>query len=257
MNEIIITPLGTVSPYSKYNMNCPGFFIEYNNYKILLDCGNGITRLLKFPNDLYDLNVIITHFHKDHFSDLGSLQYASYVYHNLGLLNDKINIYLPKNDFNYNKASIVANIESFSNYFDIDDSSSIFLDDLNITFEDNKSHSINSFMVKLQNQNFKIIYTSDVGITNFDKLINFCKNADLIICESTFLKSHNKNIDTHLSAYDASILAKKADAKKLLLTHFWPEEDKNLYLKEAKLNFENVEIAKEGKKLILRRNDYE
>lgn len=94
MSKIIITPLGTISPYTKGNMNCPGFLVEYNSKKILLDCGNGITRLLNFPNDLKDLNVIITHYHKDHFGDLGALQYASYVYHNLGLLDKKINIYI-------------------------------------------------------------------------------------------------------------------------------------------------------------------
>ena len=59
MSKIIITPLGTISPYTKGNMNCPGFLVEYNSKKILLDCGNGITRLLNFPNDLKDLNVIL------------------------------------------------------------------------------------------------------------------------------------------------------------------------------------------------------
>ena len=52
MSKIIITPLGTISPYTKGNMNCPGFLIEYNNKKILLDCGNGITRLLDLRKDL-------------------------------------------------------------------------------------------------------------------------------------------------------------------------------------------------------------
>ena len=31
MNEIIITPLGTVSPYPKKGMNCPGYLIEYKS----------------------------------------------------------------------------------------------------------------------------------------------------------------------------------------------------------------------------------
>lgn len=39
----------------------------------------------------------------------------------------------------------------------------------------------------------------------------------------------------------------------LLLTYFWPEEDKELYLEEATQNFHNTEVAIEGKKLILRR----
>jgi ribonuclease BN (tRNA processing enzyme) len=45
-NEIVVTPLGTVSPYCKDDKNCPGFLIEINDKRILLDCGSGITRLL-------------------------------------------------------------------------------------------------------------------------------------------------------------------------------------------------------------------
>ena len=234
-------------------MNCPGFLVEYNNKKILLDCGNSITRLLNFPNDLKDLNVIITHYHKDHFGDIGALQYASYVYHNLGLLDKKVKIYLPKNDIGFNKTSITSNCESYSDYYDIDNSCSFLIDDLDITFADNNSHTIESYMVKLQNKDFKIIYTSDIGTTNLSNLVDFCKDADLIICGSSFLQKHNANSKTHMTAHDAGILASKSNTQKLLLTHFWPEEDKRLYLEEAKQIFENVEVAEESKKIILRR----
>lgn len=253
MSKIEIIPLGTVSPYPKENMNCPGFLIKYNNKNVLLDCGNGITRLLKLPKDLENLNVIITHYHKDHFGDIGALQYASYVYHNLGILNSKIKIYLPENDINFSKQMIISSPESYAEYFDINDNFSFSVDDLNVSFKDNNSHSIESFIVKLQNKDFKIVYTSDVGITNFNALIDFCKDADLLICESSFLKRHNSNSKAHLTAYDASILAKKSNSKKLLLTHFWPEEDKNSYLNEAMQNFQNVEASHENKKLVLER----
>lgn len=253
MSKIEIIPLGTVSPYPKENMNCPGFLIKYNNKNVLLDCGNGITRLLKLPKDLENLNVIITHYHKDHFGDIVALQYASYVYHNLGILNSKIKIYLPENDINFSKQMIISSPESYAEYFDINDNFSFSVDDLNVSFKDNNSHSIESFMVKLQNKDFKIVYTSDVGITNFNALIDFCKDADLLICESSFLKRHNSNSKAHLTAYDASILAKKSNSKKLLLTHFWPEEDKNSYLNEAMQNFQNVEASHENKKLVLER----
>ena len=253
MSKIEIIPLGTVSPYPKENMNCPGFLIKYNNKNVLLDCGNGITRFLKLPKDLENLNVIITHYHKDHFGDIGALQYASYVYHNLGILNSKIKIYLPENDINFSKQMIISSPESYAEYFDINDNFSFSVDDLNVSFKDNNSHSIESFMVKLQNKDFKIVYTSDVGITNFNALIDFCKDADLLICESSFLKRHNSNSKAHLTAYDASILAKKSNSKKLLLTHFWPEEDKNSYLNEAMQNFQNVEASHENKKLVLER----
>jgi len=253
MSKIIITPLGTISPYTKGNMNCPGFLIEYNGKKLLLDCGNGITRLLNFPTDLKDLNIIITHYHKDHFGDLGILQYASFVYHNLGLIDNKIKIYLPANEFAFNKDSIISNEESYSEYIDITNGYSFNIGDLNISFEDNNSHTIESYMIKLQNENFKIIYTSDIGTTNLNQLIEFCKNADLIICESSFLKKHDSKSKTHMTAYDAGTLAKEANAKKLLLTHLWPEEHKSEYLKEAKQIFNNTEVAKEGKKIVLKK----
>ena len=56
-----------------------------------------------------------------------------------------------------------------------------------------------------------------------------------------------------MTAYVAGVLASKANAKRLLLTHFWPEEDKKLYLEEALQSFYNVEAAVENKKIILRK----
>ena len=197
--------------------------------------------------------MIITHYHRDHFGDIGSICYASYVYHNLGLLNNKINIFLPKNDYDFNKKSIVSSKESYAKYFDITDSYSFFIDDLKITFHDNKSHTIEAFMVKLQNKAFKIIYTSDIGTSNLTDLISFCKDADLIICESSLLRRYNSNSSTHMTAYDAGLLANNSNAKKLLLIHFWPEEDKKIYLEESKEVFNDAEVAEENKTLILKK----
>lgn len=138
---------------------------------------------------MQNLKVIITHYHKDHIGDIGVIQYASYVNHNLGTINDKIQIYLPKNEFRFNKAAIIFNHESYSDYFNIENNYSFYIDDLKVSFEDNNSHTIESYMVKLQNQDFKIVYTSDIGTSKFEQLIEFCQNSDLIICESSFLKN--------------------------------------------------------------------
>ncbi len=82
MNELIITPLGTVSPMCYKNKNCPGFLIESEDKKILLDCGNGVSRLFDMENDLKDLIIIISHLHKDHYSDLSCFGYESYTEQN-------------------------------------------------------------------------------------------------------------------------------------------------------------------------------
>ena len=103
------------------------------------------------------------------------------------------------------------------------------------------------------NNDFKIIYTADIGTSSFESLIDFCLDADLIICESSLLKKYNSNSSTHMRAYDAGRLAKMANARRLLLTHFWPEEDIREYLMEAKEVFSNVDEALEGKKLVLKK----
>ena len=56
-----------------------------------------------------------------------------------------------------------------------------------------------------------------------------------------------------MTAYEAGLLANNSNAKKLLLTHFWPEEDKKIYLEEAKEVFSDVELAEENKTLILKK----
>ena len=91
--------------------------VEGAGKKFLLDCGNGISRLLNFPDDLENLKIFISHYHKDHYGELGIIQYVSYVYHNLGLLEHPIEIYLPEDDFGFAKEEILNNKETFSYYF--------------------------------------------------------------------------------------------------------------------------------------------
>lgn len=277
MNELIVTPLGTVSPYPKGNKNCPGFLIEYNGYKVLLDCGEGVSSLLNLPNDFNNLIIIISHLHKDHYSGLSGIGYASYVYKNLGYIDKKIPVYIPGGDLPKNKKSyyydngwgeqikVEKKLQDFEylndygdeNYLDFktyrsNNNFSILHGNMKINFCKNP-HNLNTCSTKLQAGDFTIVYSADTGYNN-NRLTKFSKNADLLICESTFLKGQNKSNDNHLYAYEAGKIAAYANVKKLLLTHFWPEIDKELYVSEAKEYFENTEAAIEGKKLVLRRN---
>ncbi|MCI8588450.1 MAG: MBL fold metallo-hydrolase [Bacilli bacterium] len=252
MSQIKITALGTISPYCKLNRNCPSFMIEVGDQKILLDCGNGSSRLLNFPEDLKNLHIFITHYHKDHYGDLGAIQSASFTNYNLGIIKDPINIYLPEEDYNKRKETILLDEESYATFHNINENTNIKIKEVDLSFADNNSHTIKSYMVQLKIGNLKIVYTSDVGNTNLNHLINFCKDADLLISESSLLRKHQSKLTTHLTAYEAGKIAALSGTKRLLLTHFWPEEDPRLYLQEAKENFQNVTLAKEGKKMILR-----
>lgn len=239
--------LGSISPYLKGKKNCPGYLVLKNNNKILLDCGNGITRLMSFPKDIINLNVIISHLHKDHYGDLLSLAYATYVYHNLGILKKRINVYLPKFcnkeeeiDYNY----LINFNENYLNFIFYKEDSIINIDDIRITFAKNP-HPVTTYSVKLESDEKVLVYSSDTGYEN-NSLLTFARGADLLICESTYLLSQ-KSGDNHLTAYEAAMIAKNSDVSKLLLTHFWSEINAKKYEKEAKTVFKNVKAAKEGK----------
>ena len=271
MSDVFVTPLGTVSPYPKGDKNCPGFFIEYGDNKILLDCGNGCTRLLNLPEDLKKLRIFISHLHPDHYGDLLSLIQAIKVYDRFGFVENDINIYIPDDDRVTERIcldgddwdtphSVNTNILDFRLIRDLTEKgpfrfnefipSSLEFDDITLT-SITVPHQISSYAIKVATPDGVIVYSSDTGTRN--NLAYFAKDCDLFICEATFLKGQYRAEDAHLYAWEAATIAKNAGVKKLLLTHFWPEIDKEKYLDEAKSIFENVEVAEEGKKLVLRR----
>lgn len=241
--------LGSVSPYCKGNSNCPGYLIYRNNNKILLDCGSGITSLMNMPNDLENLTIIISHYHKDHYSDIFSLGYASYCYHKMGLLDKKIKVYIPsmnKDEEGYEDYQLIENFKE--SYFDIevyDDSSKIYVDDNEISFF-KVSHSIKSYSCRIKNSDFSLVYTGDTGYKNIDEYIDFCRNSDYLLGESTYLEFDNKSDENHLHVEETAKIALLSNVKMLILTHFWPEHNKHEYLVEAKKIFENTLVAEEN-----------
>lgn len=81
------------------------------------------------------------------------------------------------------------------------------------------------------------------------RIIPFVKNADILISEATFLdelKATAKDYG-HLTAKQAAEIAKKANAKKLILTHISQRYDKksDAILREAKKVFKNSTVAKD------------
>lgn len=273
MNELIVTPLGTVSPNCYKDLNCPGYLVENNGCKVLLDCGNGISRLLELPNDFENLIIIISHLHKDHYGDILSLGYASYIAHNLGYLKKRIKVYIPKpdmydgyvtyyiNEYPYRRHGQIPLVdyqflmsfgnEHFLEFITYDNKTEIIHGDMKLSFKNNP-HQINTYSTKIETDRHMIVYSSDTGFQG-NSLETFAQNAELLICESTFLRGQMRIGNNHLYAYEAGEIANKANVDKLLLTHFYPNLDKELYVKEAKQNFKNTEAAMEGKKLILRR----
>ena len=243
--KTILMPLGTVAPYPKDNKNCPGFLVKHGDYNILFDCGNGCVRNMNIPDDLKNLKIFITHLHPDHYGDLNSLLQTIGVYKNYGFIKDKIQLFIP-NGFGDN----VIKEYALSNGVELLNGGNNVFDDIRISAV-KVPHQIESYAYKIETPSGIIVYSGDTGTNNV--LREFAKNCNIFICESTFLRGQTRKKDYHLYAYEASKIANDAGVEKLLLTHFWPEIDKEEYVKEAQETFQNVEAAEEGKQYILRR----
>lgn len=82
-----------------------------------------------------------------------------------------------------------------------------------------------------------------------ESLVKYLENVDLLYHEATYLdnmkeKAHER---MHATASEAATIAKKANAKHLLLGHFSSRyKDTSTFLAEAKTIFENVTLAHDG-----------
>lgn len=267
-----IKVLGTVSPKCYDNKNCPGYLINTGNKKILLDCGNGSTKYINTPEELSDIIIIISHLHRDHWGDLLSLGYDSYVLHNLGILKDRVKVYIPEYDpeeklistyldpitrdlCQTTKNDSIADYEfllnlgeeQFLEFITYNKETKLKIDDMEIDFSENP-HQIHSYSIRVKDKDTTVVYSGDTGFKN-NTLTALATNADLLICESTFLSNQPKKLDYHLTTTEAATIAKDANVKRLLLTHFYPTIEKDEYVKEALEVFGNTEAAEEGKVL--------
>ncbi len=96
----------------------------------------------------------------------------------------------------------------------------------------------------------KVVYSGDTMPCN--TLTKISKDADLLIHDATFLEEKESRM--HTGAKDAAETARKANVKKLVLTHFSRRyQDLRPIEKEAKKVFKNTVIAEDFMKLTLKR----
>lgn len=208
--------LGKYGPYQRVDSACSSYLISDDETRILLDCGSGsFTRLRWCFLPEYVNAVFISHYHWDHFSDLGV--YGYYIQKNGGksipLYSVDTDLPLPK-EFSFNK--IVHN-------------QVITVGSLKLTFF-NVKHTVPCMGVRIENSKGEcIVYTGDTCY--FEGLAEHCKGADILLADVCYPDSSYEEQPTHMCSQDAGRLAKEAGVKLLLCTHTFSDlqyEDKLL-----------------------------
>lgn len=192
---------------------CSGYLISHNDKSILIDCGSGVlTSIQKYIN-LNDIHhVILSHYHYDHFSDIGVYMFSRLVNTQLKRVSLPLNIYGPKNpDFEKQ-----VNEVEFSKFNAFNESTDLQIGDFEISFLKN-IHPETSYSIKIECQEKTIVYTSDTSY--YEELITFAKDADILIAECSFYEGMDGKEAGHMNAIDVGLLANKTNAKQVILTH--------------------------------------
>ncbi|HSX03325.1 MAG TPA: ribonuclease Z [Rhabdochlamydiaceae bacterium] len=80
--------------------------------------------------------------------------------------------------------------------------------------------------------------------------IDIAKDAKILLCESTYTEKHRELAEEyqHMTAKQAALIAKEANAQHLILTHFSARyQDLNEFLEEARPIFPNTDVAEDFK----------
>ncbi len=278
-----ITFLGTSGSAPTVSRGMPAIAVKYENQLMLWDCGEGTQRqMMNYKVGYGSINsIFITHPHLDHYLGLYGLVETL----KLSSPSPKpVNLFLPTGvsfgEYGFVKSSkmksgtLFKTVDFTVGAYPVRHCRSaygiVFQEKEKIKFHEEKAHSLGlqgkmfqeiqkkgkvktaNGIVNLEDVTWvkpgrKIVYSSDCLPDN--NTIKSAEGADLLIHDGTFdgsLKDEAKE-KMHSTVEDAAEIAKKANVKRLILTHISPRySDVSILLDQARSIFSNVDIARDG-----------
>jgi ribonuclease BN (tRNA processing enzyme) len=93
------------------------------------------------------------------------------------------------------------------------------------------SHPVETFGFRLERGGHSLTYSADTGES--PALEALARDTDLLLCEASFLDGPGHPQGLHLTARQAAEHAARAGARRLVLTHLVPWNDRERSLAEA------------------------
>lgn len=254
-----VVVLGGCGGWPEPGRACAGFLLEYDGFRVALDLGYGtLPRLLSELGSVTASGldaVVVTHDHPDHVVDLHGLFRARLYGAERGR---RIALYAPE-----------AVLERIT---DLEDGDRAAADDVFVwrplpaeaydigpfRLESRLlSHYVPNAGVRLSTPEVTVAYTGDTGAD--PNVPEIGRDADLFIVDATdrYQQAGTPGPPDHramnMTSREAAEAAAAARAQRLMLTHFWPGNDRDRSLAEAAEVFTGeVLIANEGTVVELR-----
>jgi ribonuclease BN (tRNA processing enzyme) len=242
-----VTVIGCSGSFPGPDSPASCYLVESEGFAILLDLGNGALGALQRNLGLYDVGaILLSHLHADHCVDLCGYwvarKYAP------GGSKPKIPVYGP-----------AGTADRMARAYDFDPDPG-----MRDTFDFKElrkgtreigpfrvttavmNHPVETYGFRVEHAGQVLAYSGDTGVC--DALVDLARDADLFLCEASFLDDENLPTDMHLTAREAADHASLAGVHRLVLTHLLPWNDSARTLVEAKASgFRGeLELARQG-----------
>jgi len=234
--------LGTNGWFTSATGNTPCILIDCKEGYIIFDAGSGIYKIKDYIKEDKPISLFISHFHLDHVSGIHSKAFDP-------IFPRLIDIYMAKGrkkDFETLANAPFTNPKKTITLHELEEGKH----EIGFPVEVFKMRHTNighGYRVTLENK--IIVYSGDTGVCPNSKPL--AQDADLLIHECSFIKAPEPETWGHVDPIIAANIAKDANAKKLILTHFdaglYTDLDKRKWAEEEAMKiFPNTTAAEDG-----------
>ena len=254
-----ITVLGKSPAWQDAGGACSGYLIEEGETTLLLDCGGGVFGKLREHVDYTEVDaVVISHVHADHFIDLVPYSYALLltprqqpvpVAGHPGTDDPaRPRLIVPPGARQRFRTVVGAwgDEELIEQAFAIEDYDPrpVEIGPLRLRFAE-VPHFILTHAVNLVGAGGRFTFGADCRPC--DELVEAARDTDLLFVEATLPRPERTGIRGHLTPEEAGDHARRAGAKRVVLTHISDELDAEWAREEGERGFGGpVEVASAG-----------
>ncbi len=245
-----VTVLGCSGTHPGRDRMCSSYLVECENYRLLLDCGNGSLSNLQKRQDVGDIDaIIISHLHPDHFADLYGLYYALR-FHRDGPRS--VPVYAPRGAWEF-AGQLLDSADTFAQTCRFETATAgdvLNLGPLTVTLFAS-SHPVETLASRVEGGGRVLAYSGDSGPTI--NLQQAAREADLFMADATWLERERPLPQAvHMTGFEAGRTAAEAGVQRLMVTHVYPSNDPNETAAEASRAYDgDVVIASDLQEIVL------
>ncbi len=225
-----LTVLGSGTSVPNRNRSSSAFWLETSGGSVLLDCSAAaVHRMAEEGCDWANLDSIwISHFHLDHCGGLAPLLFGTKYAQETQKRTKPLRIAGPRG-----LQKIIDRFDAVNDYGLLEQPFPVDVVEVEtlVAFEivngvravaAKTPHTPESHAIHIRDaDDTTLVYTSDTG--RHEPLAAFARHVDLFVLECSFVK--NKPVEKHLELAEAMWLIGKAEPKRGMLSHLYPEWD--------------------------------